>query len=77
MATDPIWDDSEYVKNLLTQVPLIDGHNDFPYILRGWCASNASTGLLDAREMPIGQTDILRLRKGHVGGQFWSAFVPS
>jgi membrane dipeptidase len=69
-------DDTEYAERLLAQVPLIDGHNDFPYILRGWCALNASTSLLDARDMPIGQTDISRLRKGRVGGQFWSAFVP-
>ena len=24
----------------------------------------------------VGDTDILRLRKGLVGGQFWSVFVP-
>ncbi|KAM0713941.1 hypothetical protein Q7P37_010904 [Cladosporium fusiforme] len=76
MNLDQTWNDMEYVGELLTQVPLIDGHNDFPYILRGWCALNESTGLADARNMPIGQTDISRLRKGRVGGQFWSAFVP-
>lgn len=76
MDTDQPWDNAEHVERLLTQVPLIDGHNDFPYILRGWCALNESTSLIDARDMPIGQTDIVRLRKGHIGGQFWSAFVP-
>ncbi|KAJ6445343.1 cytochrome P450 monooxygenase monooxygenase [Purpureocillium lavendulum] len=61
---------------LLEQVPLIDGHNDFAYMVRGWFRNNLSQPDFDIHAMPIGQTDISRLHKGKLGGQFWSAFVP-
>lgn len=53
-----------------------DGHNDFPYMLRGWFGNNVNDPSFDVSRMPIGQTDLTRLRGGFVGGQFWSAFVP-
>ena len=52
-------------------VPLIDGHNDYPWALR----ENAARDLdkLDiAKPQPSIMTDIARLRAGGVGGQFWS-----
>jgi membrane dipeptidase len=58
------------------QVPLIDGHNDYPWALR----ENAARDLdrLDiARPQPSIMTDIPRLRAGGVGGQFWSVYVPA
>ncbi|GIJ86445.1 hypothetical protein Asppvi_005334 [Aspergillus pseudoviridinutans] len=61
-------------QRLLQQVPLIDGHNDFPWMLRGHFLNDLSKG--DLNHLTIGQTDIARLRRGMVGGQFWSAFVP-
>jgi membrane dipeptidase len=57
-------------------VPLIDGHNDYPWALR----ENAARDLdkLDiARPQPSLMTDIARLRAGGVGGQFWSVYVPA
>ncbi|THC96854.1 hypothetical protein EYZ11_003678 [Aspergillus tanneri] len=62
--------------DILQEVPLIDGHNDFPYILRGWYGMNIHDPSFNIEEMPIGQTDLSRLEKGCIGGQFWSAFVP-
>ena len=59
------------------QVPLIDGHNDFPWALR---QHNAARDLnrLDIRlPQPKLHTDIPRLRAGGVGGQFWSVYVPT
>lgn len=53
-----------------------DGHNDFAYMVRGWFRGNLGRPDFDIHTMPIGQTDIARLRKGRLGGQFWSAFVP-
>jgi membrane dipeptidase len=56
------------------QVPLIDGHNDYPWALR----ENAGRDLdkLDiAKPQPTIMTDIARLRTGGVGGQFWSVYV--
>lgn len=51
-----------------------DGHNDFPYIIRGWFKNRIDAENL--KSMPIGHTDMQRLRKGKLGGQFWSAYVP-
>lgn len=58
------------------QVPLIDGHNDYPWALR---ENNAERDIdkLDIRvSQPKIHTDIARLRAGGVGGQFWSVYVP-
>ena len=58
------------------QVPLIDGHNDYPWALR----ENAGRDLdkLDiSKPQPSIMTDIGRLRAGGVGGQFWSVYVPA
>lgn len=52
----------------------LDGHNDFPFMIRGWHAGRI--GDIDARQMAVAHTDIERLRKGCVGGVFWSAYVP-
>jgi membrane dipeptidase len=68
------------VIQILTQVPLIDGHNDLPEQLRDRVKDNldrldlaSDTSTLD----PPMHTDIPRLRTGHVGGQFWSVYVPT
>ncbi|OQE22014.1 hypothetical protein PENFLA_c013G03435 [Penicillium flavigenum] len=66
----------EQAARLLKDVPLIDGHNDFPYIIRGWFQNQINGQESTIHDMPIGQTDILRLQAGSVGAQFWSAFVP-
>jgi len=66
----------ERAQALHKQVPLIDGHNDYPWALR----ENAERDLdkLDiAKPQPSIMTDIGRLRAGGVGGQFWSVYVPS
>jgi membrane dipeptidase len=58
------------------QVPLIDGHNDYPWAVR----ENAGRDLakLDIQtSQPSLHTDIARLRAGGVGGQFWSVYTPS
>jgi membrane dipeptidase len=58
------------------QVPLIDGHNDYPWALRENAASDLDK--LDiAKPQPSIMTDIPRLRAGGVGAQFWSVYVPA
>jgi membrane dipeptidase len=58
-------------------VPLIDGHNDYPWALREKSPAR-DLGVLDIRQsQPSLMTDIARLRSGGVGGQFWSVYVPS
>jgi membrane dipeptidase len=67
------------VARVLRATPLIDGHNDWPEALREregearWTAD-----LTDLSRSPVRyNTDITRLRKGLVGGQFWSVWVSS
>ena len=66
----------ERARQLHAQVPLIDGHNDYPWALRENAASDLDK--LDiSRAQPSIHTDIARLRAGGVGGQFWSVYVPA
>ena len=37
---------------------------------------NATSDDYGLRARPRGQTDLPRLRAGHVGGQLWSVFIP-
>jgi membrane dipeptidase len=59
------------------EVPLIDGHNDYPWALREHNPA-LDINTLDIRvSQPKLHTDIARLRAGGVGGQFWSVYVPA
>ncbi|TAM53110.1 MAG: membrane dipeptidase [Acidobacteria bacterium] len=68
------------VARILAATPLVDGHNDLPenykervddHLDRIDLAGDTST-----LAEPL-HTDIPRLRRGGVGGQFWSVFVPT
>ncbi len=64
-------------KALHAQVPLIDGHNDYPWALRG-IDPGRDFGKADiTKSAPALMTDIPRLKAGGVGAQFWSVYVPS
>jgi len=68
------------VARILRDTPLIDGHNDWAESLReregeGRWTIDLTQGL-DKKPVPY-NTDIARLRRGMVGGQFWSAWVSS
>ena len=71
-------DYSARVARVLKATPLIDGHNDWPEVLRGregdarWTMDLRSG--LGRHPVPY-NTDIERLRRGMVGGQFWSVYV--
>ncbi|MFO0956617.1 MAG: dipeptidase [Isosphaeraceae bacterium] len=55
---------------------LFDGHNDLPWEFRR--KGDMAFAEFDiARKLPVGQTDIPRLRKGGVKAQFWSVYIPS
>ncbi|KAJ5107493.1 membrane dipeptidase GliJ [Penicillium angulare] len=66
----------ERARGLMATSPLIDGHNDFPFIIRGFSQNKVSQTDFQLEHLPIGQTDFAGLKKGLVGGQFWSAFMP-
>jgi membrane dipeptidase len=81
------WGAEDYqhrVDQILSQTPLIDGHNDLPWEIRERFKSDVAAVNLaaDTSHLPVeaGQaalmTDIPRLRAGHVGAQFWSVWIP-
>jgi membrane dipeptidase len=68
------------VERLLRTTPVIDGHNDLPWEIRDaydfWRKPldlEADTSRLEARL----QTDLPRMKKGGMGGQFWSVWIPA
>lgn len=71
----------------LKKAPVFDGHNDVPWALRGRFdnvingfdfVDTTDTAKPDATPPAIAMhTDLQRLRKGHVGAQFWSVYVPA
>jgi membrane dipeptidase len=72
------------VTRVLDSTPLIDGHNDLPWGIREITHNNFSaidigkdtSGIATSPGWPNLTTDIPRLRKGMVGAQFWSVYVP-
>jgi membrane dipeptidase len=64
-------------RSLHKQVPLIDGHNDYPWALRGLDPGRDFARGDITGSLPALMTDIPRLRSGGLGGQFWSVYVPS
>ena len=68
------------VDRLLSRAPVVDGHNDL-----AWEITTRHGGRVEAVDLsrdtgrlghPL-QTDLPRLRKGGVGGQFWSVYIPA
>ena len=63
------------VANVLAKTPLIDGHNDWAETLTDKAGDARWTMDLTHLDPSKYNTDIARLRAGHVGGQFWSVYV--
>lgn len=63
---------------VLATTPLIDGHNDLPWAIRGSEAAphDVHAASHDLRSRTPFHTDIERMRQGRVGGQFWSVYIP-
>ncbi|CAM4020496.1 dipeptidase [Kibdelosporangium persicum] len=64
---------------LLRTTQLADGHNDLPWALRAIAGPDpaAAVGSTDLTVAQPGlHTDLPRLRRGGVGLQFWSVYVP-
>lgn len=65
-----------HVLTLLKSTPLVDGHNDLPWAMREYANAPLDVVAYDLTKPTKGMTDLARLRKGHIGGQFWSVYVP-
>ena len=61
---------------MLSRFPLIDGHNDLPWVIREKFSLDPAAACLSGR-LDSTHTDIPRLVEGGVGGQFWSVYVPA
>lgn len=61
---------------LLSKAILIDGHNDLPWAIRTDKTAPGDVAAYDLRAKVAGQTDLARIRAGHLGGQFWSVYIP-
>ena len=62
-------------KAILDESPIVDGHNDLPWVIREKFDGNVEG--YDISQPAQYDTDIPRLREGRVGAQFWSVYVPS
>ncbi|HEX8389129.1 MAG TPA: dipeptidase, partial [Sphingomonas sp.] len=68
------------VERVLRQAPVVDGHNDLAWELAQNHDGRVEAVDLNADTSRLGhalQTDIPRLRRGGVGGQFWSVWIPT
>lgn len=66
----------ERIRRILSEVPLVDGHNDLPGAIRDAAAGGlGDVAAYDLRSTTPGDTDLERLRRGMVGAQFWSVHV--
>ncbi|HEU4405891.1 MAG TPA: dipeptidase [Polyangiaceae bacterium] len=64
-------------RRLLGEAPLVDGHNDLPWVIRTDKAAPRDVERYEiVRRRDDGDTDLPRLREGGVGTQFWSVYVP-
>ena len=66
----------ERALRVLRTTPLVDGHNDLPWAIREHPMRPRNVEAYDLRIRTAGHTDLDRLRRGLVGGQFWSVYVP-
>jgi len=67
------------VRKILSDVPLIDGHNDTPwqYLRRvNYDLDRLNLTSDTATQQHPMRTDLKRLRAGCVGAQFWSVYIP-
>ncbi|WP_440488599.1 dipeptidase [Sphingomonas sp. SAFR-052] len=79
-APAPSAADIARAERVLMRTPIIDGHNDLPWEIRD--GHHAAVEAVDltadtSRIEPPLQTDLPRMAKGHVGGQFWSVWIPA
>lgn len=62
-------------KHVLSTTPLIDGHNDLPYLIRTELKHQIYNERFTFNTGLLSNTDRKKLRDGMVGGQFWSAYI--
>ncbi|RMC09363.1 hypothetical protein DUI87_14371 [Hirundo rustica rustica] len=66
----------EEAERIMTTTPVIDGHNDLPWQLLRKFNNQLRLPAANLTLLNDTHTSIPKLRRGHVGGQFWSVYVP-
>jgi membrane dipeptidase len=66
----------ERALEFLGRVPLIDGHNDLPWVIHKTAGGNVAAFQPDIIHDDH-DTDFPRLRAGRVAAQFWASFIPT
>lgn len=74
-AADPSAAALAHADSLLAVAPIVDGHNDLPWRIREDTVAPKDVEKYNMTSAP-GMTDFPRLKKGHVGAQFWSIYIP-
>ncbi|XP_058257815.1 dipeptidase 1 isoform X2 [Hemibagrus wyckioides] len=64
----------EQALRLMSEAPLIDGHNDLPWQL--WMKFNNQLNTVDLHQLNSTHTNIKKIKDGHLAAQFWAAYVP-
>jgi membrane dipeptidase len=64
-----------HAREILRRAPLVDTHNDLPWLIREYAGSDLAK--YDLRHKTPHETDLARLREGQVAAQFWSVWIPS
>ncbi|XP_023143376.2 dipeptidase 1 [Amphiprion ocellaris] len=59
---------------LMSETPLIDGHNDLPWQFRK--QFNNELNKVDLHTLSTTHTNIPKIKEGRLSAQFWSAYVP-
>jgi membrane dipeptidase len=80
LAQAPTAQERARAERILRRTPLIDGHNDLPWEIRDNHGNNLEAVDLTRDTSGLASplhTDIPRLRRGGVGAQFWSVYVPA
>jgi membrane dipeptidase len=75
-APQPSARDVALARRALRATPLTDGHNDLPWRIREDTVRPRDVEAYDLRRRTPGHTDLERLRRGMVGAQFWSVYIP-
>ncbi|KAH9510021.1 dipeptidase 1 (renal) [Bulinus truncatus] len=72
-ANQPSEKGKRMAEDILSRVPLIDGHNDLSYHYR--ILKNNTVNKVDLYTWPEVQTNINKIRKGKLGAQFWAVYT--
>ncbi|MGZ3147388.1 dipeptidase [Lentzea chajnantorensis] len=66
----------------MQRVPLVDGHNDLPWALREFGEGTGEDVFTTAAKIDLTErhpdlhTDLVKMREGGLGMQFWSVWIP-